>query len=267
MTEKSKATVRDGAEIAYRQYQGSGPARLVLIHALAMDGDFWMEMLPRLLAHASVITIDCRGHGASSKTPGPYTVEQFADDVADLLDQVGWPTATIAGASMGGCVALAFAGRHPQRLAGLGLIDTTAGYGEAAIAAWEERGQKAVAGGMASLMEFQLQRWVSPDFAHLMPPSLQRAIATFTANPPPVFLEVCRMLARADCNAILPTIMAPTVVVVGEEDYATPIQAAQNLATHIQGAVLHILPKVRHFTVLECPDLVAEKLAHVLTAG
>lgn len=267
MTEKSFATVRDGAQIAYRLHEGAGPARLVLIHALAMEGGFWDAMLPALLAHASVITIDCRGHGASTKSPGPYTVEQFADDVADVLDHVSWPEAVLAGASMGGCISLAFAGRHAARLAGLGLVDTTAGYGAAAVGAWEERGQKAVAGGMASLLDFQLSRWVSADFAAAMPPSLQQAIATFTANQPETFLEVCRMLGRADCNAVLAGISVPTCVIVGEEDYATPVAAAQNLATNIKGASLHIIPKVRHFTVLECPDLVAEKLTHVLAAS
>jgi 3-oxoadipate enol-lactonase len=221
-------------------------------------------MLPSLLPHASVITIDCRGHGGSTKSPGPYSVEQFADDVADLLTHIGWDRAAIAGASMGGCIALAFAGRHPMRLSGLGLIDTTAGYGEAMKSAWEERGQKALAQGMGSMIDFQLSRWVTPEFRDAMPPSLQQAVATFTANAPEDFIEICRMLGNADCNATLAGIAVPTSIIVGEEDYATPLAAAQNLATHIPGAKLHILPKMRHFTVLECPALVADKLTEIL---
>ncbi len=265
MIDPNFAKLRDGAQLAYRLHPGSGKARLVLIHALAMNGAFWHEMLPSLLAHASVITLDCRGHGASSKSPGPYSVEQFADDVADLLSHVGWERAAVAGASMGGCIAQAFAGRHPARLAGLGLIDTTAGYGEAAKPAWEERGQKALAQGMESMIDFQLSRWVTPEFRAAMPPSLQQAVAIFTANAPENFLEICRMLGNADCHALLAGISAPTAVIVGEEDYATPVAAAQHLAANISGATLHILPKMRHFTVLECPGLVAEKLAEILT--
>ncbi len=264
MTDKSMAKLRDGAELAYRLHQGTGPGRLVLIHALAMEGGFWNEMLPSLLPLASVITLDCRGHGASTKSPGPYSVEQFADDVADLLDHVGWAKASVAGASMGGCIAQAFAARHPTRILGLGLIDTTAGYGAVAQPAWEERGQKALASGMGALIEFQLSRWVTPEFRATMPPSLQQAVTTFTANNPVNFIEICRMLGRADCNAVLADIAVPTSVIVGEEDYATPVAAAEHLAASIKGARLHILPKMRHFTVLECPALVSEKLRDVI---
>ena len=264
VTDQLFAPTRDGIQIAYRLHKGTGPGRILMIHALAMNGAFWDEMLPSLLPFGDVLTPDCRGHGASTRAPGPYSVEQYADDMADLLDHVGWAKAALAGASMGGCVAQAFAGRHPDRITGLGLIDTTAGYGAAAQPAWEERGQKALAGGMAALIEFQLSRWVTPEFRAAMPPSLTQAVATFTANQPSTFLEVCRMLGRADTNAILPSIRVPTSVIVGEEDYATPVSAAQNLAAQIAGAELHILPAYRHFTVLECPALVAEKLTVAL---
>jgi len=264
--EQHFAPARDGAQIAYRLHKGTGPARILMIHALAMNGAFWGEMLPSLLEFGDVLTPDCRGHGNSTKAPGPYSVEQYADDMADLLDHVGWDNANVAGASMGGCVAQAFAGRYPGRITGLGLIDTTAGYGAAAVSAWEERGQKALAGGMAALLDFQLSRWVTPAFRDAMPPSLTQAVATFTANSPTTFIEVCRMLGRADTNAVLAGIHVPTAVVVGEEDYATPVVAAQNLAANIPGAELYILPGYRHFTVLECPGLVAEKLRHALSA-
>ncbi len=266
MTDQQFAPTRDGIQIAYRLHKGTGPARILMIHALAMNGAFWNDMLPSLLALGDVLTPDCRGHGNSTRAPGPYSVEQYADDMADLLDHVGWEKASVGGASMGGCVSQAFAARYPNRVTGLGLIDTTASYGPAAQPAWEERGQKAVAGGMEALLDFQLSRWVTPEFREAMPPSLTQAVATFTANAPATFLEVCRMLGRADTNAVLPTISVPTAIVVGEDDYATPVAAAQNLAEHIPGATLHILPAYRHFTVLECPGLVAEKLRHALAS-
>ena len=78
-------------------------------------------MAERLAKDTAVVTFDCRGHGASDKPAGPYTVEQFADDIADMLDQLGWDKALVAGASMGGMVALAFAARlsgaHARRSA------------------------------------------------------------------------------------------------------------------------------------------------------
>jgi 3-oxoadipate enol-lactonase len=121
------ATTRDGARIFYSlSGQTGSPRRVALLHSLAMDHTFWAPIAERLQNEAAVLTVDCRGHGRSDKPAGPYTVEQFADDLADLFQHLGWDKAVVAGASMGGCVSLAFAIRHPQRVTGIGLFDTTA---------------------------------------------------------------------------------------------------------------------------------------------
>ena len=104
------AVARDGTRIAYRLTPGNGPARFVLIHSLAMNGGFWDGVVPRLREAGDVLAVDCRGHGASDRPAGPYTVERFADDLADVMADAAWNAAVVAGTSMGGCVALAFAG-------------------------------------------------------------------------------------------------------------------------------------------------------------
>lgn len=258
------AATRDGMQLAYRLRKGTGPGRIVLIHALAMAGGFWDDMIATLLPMGDVLVYDCRGHGGSSRDTNSYSLDLFADDLADLMDHVGWFSASVAGASMGGCVALAFAGRHPSRLDGLGLIDTTAGYGPDAPKAWEERGQKALENGMSALLEFQLSRWVSPEFRARAPESLARAVSVFLANDPACYVQTCRMLGSGDNHAVLSGIAVPTCVIVGEHDYATPVAMAGLLAQEIPSAILHVLPDVRHFTVLECPVAVAEKLAGIV---
>ena len=89
-----------------------------------------------------MLIYDCRGHGASDKPAGPYTTTLFARDLADLMDHVGWPSAAVAGASMGGSISLMFAGAFPQRTNALGLIDTTAWYGAEAPAQWAGRAER-----------------------------------------------------------------------------------------------------------------------------
>src|SRR4051794_34849092 len=79
------AAMRDGTRLAYA-LQGAGTNGAVLVHSLAMDGAFWQPVAERLAGHMPVLTYDCRGHGASGKPAGPYTVELFARDLADLLD-------------------------------------------------------------------------------------------------------------------------------------------------------------------------------------
>jgi 3-oxoadipate enol-lactonase len=86
----SEAKTRDGTRLVYDLHgHDDGRPRVVLIHSLAMDRTFWDGVVPLLAAGAAVLTFDCRGHGASDKPKGPYRVEQFADDLADLMDHVG----------------------------------------------------------------------------------------------------------------------------------------------------------------------------------
>src|ERR1700676_5158770 len=168
----------DGCTIAFRlrDARNDGLPRIVLIHSLALDGSVWDGVAARLADQAAVLPYDCRGHGKSDRRAGSFTTELFARDLAELLDHVGWTTATVAGCSMGGCVAQAFAGLHPLRASGLGLIDTTAWYGEDAPRNWRERAETARSKGLKGMVEFQATRWFGDRFrtAH---PELVKAMA------------------------------------------------------------------------------------------
>lgn len=261
------AGATDGAAIAYRLLERrGGEARFALVHSLAMDGRFWSPVAERLRDAADVLLVDCRGHGASARTGAPFTVEQFADDLAAVLDGVGWERAVVAGASMGGSVALAFAASRPERVAGLGLVDTTAGYGADAPARWEERAQRALAEGLASLASFQIKRWFSASFAAAHPAVPDSALATFLANDVPTYAEVCRMLGRLDLAAALPALRMPTRIVVGSEDYATPPAMAAAMRDAIPGAVMEVLDGAAHLTPLERPAEVARALLALVEA-
>jgi len=159
---------------------------------------------------------------------------------------------------MGGCVALAFTARHPQRVAGLALIDTTAFYGHQAKGVWEERARKALDTGMSEMVDFQKTRWFSDAFRKANPVAVDDAIAIFLETDTDCYAEACRMLGRCDVRAALPEIAARTEIVVGEEDYATPVEMAQAMADAIPNARMTILKDVRHFTPLEVPGAIAE---------
>src|SRR5262245_47972876 len=135
----------DGCDIAYTVHSAGEPdsPRIVLIHSLALDAGIWDGVVTRLKGKAEILTYDCRGHGHSGRRAGSFTTELFARDLAELLDHIGWSSATIAGCSMGGCVAQAFAGLYPSRVTALGLIDTTAYYGADAPKVWRERAANA----------------------------------------------------------------------------------------------------------------------------
>ncbi|HMG51043.1 MAG TPA: alpha/beta hydrolase [Inquilinus sp.] len=263
----TSARMRDGTRIAYRLIAGSGRRRFALVHSLAMDGTFWDRTAARLGDDADILVYDCRGHGRSDKPAGPYTVAQFADDLAEVFTAVGWDRAVVAGASMGGCVSLAFAAAHPAKVAGLGLIDTTAWYGEAAPQQWEERAQKGLQDGLAALIPFQVSRWVTEAFREANRDLVDAAIAIFLANDPVAYVETCRMLGAADLRSALPRFAWPTRILVGEEDYATPVAMAEAMRDAIPGAELRVIAGARHLTPLECPEVIAGALRELADAS
>ena len=95
----------DGCAIQYSLTAPHPDAkRIALIHSLALDRSIWDGVVRELANHAAILTYDCRGHGKSERRAGPYTAELFARDLAELMDHVGWPNATVAGCSMGGAL-------------------------------------------------------------------------------------------------------------------------------------------------------------------
>jgi 3-oxoadipate enol-lactonase len=259
----SSVKLRDGTNLVYDIHgKDDGRPRIALIHSLAMDRTFWTPVVERLAADAAVLTFDCRGHGASDKPKGPYTVEQFADDLAELMDQIGWPKAVVAGASMGGCITLAFAARYPQRAAALGLIDTTASYG--APDKWEERAQAALKDGLKSLIDFQVTRWFTDGWRAAHPDIVKASVDIFLANDIPAYAETCRMLGAANLQDKLAGMTMPVAILVGDEDYATPVAMAETLHRGIKGSTLTVLKNARHLTPLETPERVVPALVELL---
>lgn len=261
-----KAVARDGTQLAFK-LGGTGPAHVALTHSLAMDGSFWKPVAERLVDVATILTWDCRGHGVSDKPSGPYSVEQFADDLAAIFTEIGWDKAVVGGASMGGCVTLAFAGRHAARMSGLGLFDTTAWYGPDAPRQWAERADKGVREGLASLVAFQQTRWFSEAFRAANPTIVEESVDVFLRNDVQAYSESCRMLGVADLRPVLPGIEVPTRIAVGEEDYATPPAMAEALHRGIAGSTFKIIPGGRHLTPLELPDVIAAELRQLIEAA
>src|SRR5690348_4929141 len=260
----SIARAKDGCRLAYRVYTNSSKPRLALIHSLALSGAMWERVVGELDGAAEILVYDCRGHGESERRAGPYSVELFAEDLAAIFDACGWSSAMVAGCSMGGCVAQAFAAAYPQRVRGLALIDTTAWYGPTAPKDWKARGERPAAEGFPSMIEFQLSRWFSDDFRRAHPEIAAQTKQIFLANTAECYQAACEMLGNADMRAALPGFRMPVSVIVGEEDYATPVAMAERLHENIPNSTLTVIPGARHTTPVECPREIAAFLRDLL---
>ncbi len=260
------ATTRDGMTLQYTIHGKDAPGRprVALIHSLAMNGAVWTAVAEQLAGEATVLTYDCRGHGASTKNPGPYTLSLFANDLADLMDCIGWDKAHVAGASMGGGVALQFALDYPGRICSLGLIDTTSWYGAEAPKSWADRANKAAETGFASMTGFQQTRWFTDDFRAKNPALVKQCCDLFIANDLASYQATCHMLGNFDLRARLGELKMPTTIVVGDEDYAAPPAMAKVMHDGIAGSTLTVIPKARHLTFMEVPEIVAGELKKVM---
>ncbi len=258
------AQADDGTAIAWRLWEATGPGRVACFHSLALDGGIWEGVAQALAGRASLLAIDCRGQGTSGRAPGPYSTARLADDMLAAMAAVGWDAAIIAGCSMGGCIAQDFAARHAARTRALVAMDTTAWYGPDAEAAWRQRAETARAGGMGALRPFQAVRWFSDAFNAAHPAVLAHWLDVFEANDLDCYAATCAMLGAADLRPLLPRITAPTHILVGEHDHATPPAMAQALAAGIAGARYTLLPGAKHITAIECPDRIAAAIADFL---
>lgn len=103
---------------------GAGSVPVVFLHSLAGNSKQWAAQLDHVRQMRRAIALDLRGHGQSAApADGDYAIEALARDVQMVLDELDIPRCIVVGHSMGGSVALSHAGAHPQRVAGLLLVD------------------------------------------------------------------------------------------------------------------------------------------------
>jgi 3-oxoadipate enol-lactonase len=241
---------------------GSGPA-LILLHPLALSGAVYEPLAAGLADRFDVIAVDLRGHGGSSWSGTPFSIPDLADDVVAVLDALQIGSASLVGMSMGGCVALATAAAYPDRINRLVLADTTAWYGPDAKDTWAERAIAAVEKPRPQQLPFQMQRWFTEAYATAYGEGAQSAASVFVATDSAVHSAACRALGVADLRLDLAGITAPTLVMTGAGDFATPVAMGRAIATGIPGAVFEELPDLKHLSLVERPDLAARIAAHL----
>ena len=250
--------------LAFEVDEAGNDRTALLLHSLALDRSAFAWLRPGLAESADAIVVDLPGHGASP-SPREPSIEAMADHVAETIRGAGLPAPVVAiGNSLGGCVAQALALRHPDLVEGLGLLDTTCWYGPTAAQDWEARARKAAEEGFDSLAEFQIQRWFTPAFAERHPEVGEGLLETFRRNRIEDYTAACRAMGAMDLREQVGAIKVPTVVVVGEQDPATPVSHATDLAERIDGARLEVLPECSHLSAIERPDAVLAALRELL---
>lgn len=239
--------------ISYRE-RGGGPT-LALLHAFPLSGDMWEPQLEGLADACRLVAVDMRGFGRTPLGPGPYSLEDLARDLADLMARLGTERFVLGGLSMGGYVAFAFQRLFGDRLSGLILADTRAGAD--APAARERRYQSIAQVEARGTLELSrtMPGTLLGTSTHAHQSELVARIGAWIerADPAAVIAAQRAMAERPDATAQLPTIQVPTLVVVGEEDTLSPPAEAEAMVRDLPIAKLALIPRAGHLSNLENP--------------
>jgi 3-oxoadipate enol-lactonase len=254
-----------GAELAYSDHGAGRP--VMLIHGFPMDRSTWARQAESLAPHYRIITPDLRGFGRSSVTPGKVTVEQWADDLAGMLDalQITEPV-VLGGLSMGGYVAFRFFQAYRSRLAGLILCDTKAVADTPQAAAGRlETAQRLEREGSAFLAEAMLPRLLSPDTLSRRPEVVDHLRQIILGGDPCGYAATSRGLAeRPNFTPLLPTIDCPTLLIVGLQDPISTVAEMNAMAQAISGARIVEIEGAGHVTPMEAPEAVTSAMGQFL---
>ena len=259
------STLNNGLTVAYDEV-GSGKP-FVLLHGFPHNRSLWAPQTGALVEHGRCIAPDLRGFGESGRE-GPYSMDQYADDVIGLLEILGVESAVIGGLSMGGYVTFAVWRKRPDLVRALVLADTKAGADSPEarrkrlelIAVAKESGVAAVANAQITGMVGATTRAQNPGLVD----GLHQMLAAAPLEG--IIGGLQAMMDRDDSTGLLSTINVPTLIIVGDEDALTPVKEARAMHAAIAGSRLEIIPGAGHVSNLEKPAAFNHVLGEFLSA-
>jgi 3-oxoadipate enol-lactonase len=231
--------------------QGKGPA-VLLIHAFPLNHTMWEPQFAGLISHFRVIAPDIRGFGESQPS-SPWTMEDIAGDLHDLLNRLGIETCAMVGVSMGGYIALPFWSKYPKRIRQLVLANTRArADNDNEKAARNEMIAAIQQSGTAILPDRLLPRLLKPNSPQGVVTVVRKMIEE--VNPQAAIRAVTAMRDRIDFSSAVHRINCPTLVVAGEEDAIIQCEDSRELADSIPGSHFMQIPQSGHLSNLENPS-------------
>lgn len=258
-----KVTV-GGFTMAYEQ-QGQGEA-VVLLHGYCGSSAYWEKVGPLLAGSYRVITPDLRGHGSSDAPMGAYTIEQMADDVAELMEALNVKKYTVLGHSMGGYVTLSLAQRYSDRLNGFGLIHSTA-YPDTEEA--KEKRLQAVATigteGITAFVDGMVPGLFAPELRDKLASEVDRVKEIGYRTPPQgASGAAMAMRERIDRRDVLSATVLPVLLVAGENDQLIPMQ--RTFTTEGASVTKAVIKGAGHLSMYEAPEQIAAVISDFLSA-
>jgi 3-oxoadipate enol-lactonase len=234
---------------------------LMLSNSLGTNLHMWDDLVKPFTQHFRLLRYDRRGHGKSGVPKGPYSMDQFGRDVIAVLDALKIGTINWCGLSMGGMVGQWLGANAPDRVEKLVLSNTNFHYADKAP--WSDRIKFVQEKGLGPLVDPNMERWFTKGFRERAPQSIARMKEMFLATSPLGYVASCEAIRDMDFTASNPRITAPTLVIVGKQDPATPPAAGEAIAKQIKGAKVAALDAA-HISNMEQPKAYTETVLDFL---
>jgi Predicted hydrolases or acyltransferases (alpha/beta hydrolase superfamily) len=248
------------------EYAGNGEP-IVFVHGFPLDHSMWRSQIDAFSQTHTVIAPDLRGFGQSEDSAGTVTMEQFADDIAAILEQlhVEGPI-TFCGLSMGGYIAWQFWKRHPKLLKRLILCDTRAiADSPEARQTRLDAAERVLSEGQQFLAESMIPKMFAPVTRERHPELVEETKRTILMNSPMGIAAAQKGLAaRPDVTSWLPEIKVPALLIVGEKDEISPPDEMQTIADALPHGKLVVIPDAGHMAPLEQPQAVNDAIRQFL---
>jgi 3-oxoadipate enol-lactonase len=243
-----------GVDIEYDVSGASPSPTLLLVHGFPHDRTLWAPQMHALSGTYRCVAVDLRGFGESSAAP-PCTMDQYADDLAALLDAINVERAVVAGLSMGGYIAFALWRRHAQRVLGFVLTDTRAGADTDMVRARRAEMIALVRAGGVSALPTQLAAAQLGASTRARQPELESTVLAMSrrASADGVIGALEAMMARPDSSSTLSTIAVPTLIIAGAEDILAPPVEAEHMHALVPGSRLELIHGAGHLSNMERP--------------
>jgi 3-oxoadipate enol-lactonase len=228
---------------------------LVLSNSLGTDLSMWDLQVAAFTEHFRVLRYDSYGHGTSTFGTGGFGIDRLGQDVVRLLDHLGIATVSFCGLSVGGLVGQWMGLHAANRVEKLALCNTAAQIGNAE--GWNARIDAVNKGGISSISKGILERWFTPPFHEREPGTVDRFRKILEATSPEGYVATCAAIRDADLRGEVSGIRAPTLVIAGTQDKATPPEGGRYLAEHIPGAK-YVEVDTAHLSNVELPRRFSE---------
>jgi 3-oxoadipate enol-lactonase len=228
---------------------------LMLSNSLGTNLHMWDEQVAPWTGHFRLVRYDRRGHGKSSVPKGPYTMERLGRDVLAVLDGLKIAKINWCGLSMGGMVGQWLGANAPNRIDKLILSNTACYFPDKA--GWETRIKTVREKGLAGMVEANMERWFTPEFRERAPQTMVRMKEMFVATKAEGYIGCGEAIRDMDHRPLLAKITAPTLVIAGKRDPATPLEGNEFIRQHIPGAKIAVLDAA-HIANMEQPKIYAD---------